>query len=410
MGRPIHKKYFGNRNIGSLSTTADNFIGGSSVASAAVTVAGSYATNRPAFTFTAPTIPGGVTAAGTVTSEVLSAAIGGSQTRAYPVTAGAISYAGGTTTATFTAAVTTGALTTVAYASATTIGFDTTTVAMISGTSIHITGASITGTMTIGGTALVAGQIYYVGSPTGATTATLYATYADAQAATAPLTIVAGDGTAGATFTRGVTYGTVTTLTPVNRGAFEALVTGAQTAVVATAGVGEGLTITPTYRGKSVIITELGSGYVAAPTIAGYTNQGGITVATIALSADTGGVPSTVTNQENSILAYAKTTSGGTVQLGDIVKQEASRRYLIKTADGTAQCKLVADDTPAYLEMYIVATDTDSNTYWVTKLTARRAVLTHRTLVGSAYLFDTDTAAGWTLGAAALGVVSITNA
>ena len=407
MGRPIHKKYFGNRNIGSLSTTADNFIGGSSVASAAVTVAGSYATNRPAFTFTAPTIPGGVTAAGTVTSEVLSAAIGGSQTRAYPITAGAISYAGGTTTATFTAAVTTGALTTVAYASATTIGFDTTTVAMISGTSIHITGASITGTMTIGGTALVAGQIYYVGAPTDAVSATLYASYANAVAATSPLTIVAGDGTAGATFTRGVTYGTVTTLTPVNRGAFEALVTGAQTAVCAT---GAGLTITPTYRGKSVIITELGSGYVAAPTIAGYTNQGGITVATIALSADTGGVPSTVTNQENSILAYAKTTSGGTVQLGDIVKQEASRRYLIKTADGTAQCKLVADDTPAYLEMYIVATDTDSNTYWVTKLTARRAVLTHRTLVGSAYLFDTDTAAGWTLGAAALGVVSITNA
>ena len=37
MGRPLNKKYFGNRNIGSASTTADNGIGGQAVASIAVT-------------------------------------------------------------------------------------------------------------------------------------------------------------------------------------------------------------------------------------------------------------------------------------------------------------------------------------------------------------------------------------
>ena len=101
----------------------------------------------------------------------------------------------------FTAGVTSSPLSTVVRASATTLGFDTTTTAMIPGTSIQITGASITGTMSIGGVAIAAGQIYYVGAPTTAVSATLYATYANALAATSPLTIIAGTGVGGATFT-----------------------------------------------------------------------------------------------------------------------------------------------------------------------------------------------------------------
>ena len=68
MGRPLNKKYFGNRNIGSASTTADNKIGGSRVGS--VTVGGvnnstGYLTGE-AVTFSTPDLPGGVTATGTV--------------------------------------------------------------------------------------------------------------------------------------------------------------------------------------------------------------------------------------------------------------------------------------------------------------------------------------------------------
>ena len=37
MGRPLNKKYFGNRNIGSTSTTADNGIGGEGVESVTIT-------------------------------------------------------------------------------------------------------------------------------------------------------------------------------------------------------------------------------------------------------------------------------------------------------------------------------------------------------------------------------------
>lgn len=79
MGRPLHKKYFGNRNTGSASTTADNGIGGGAVASVTLNAVGAY-TTRPTITFAVPTIPGGVTATGTITSEVESVtAVGGTQ-------------------------------------------------------------------------------------------------------------------------------------------------------------------------------------------------------------------------------------------------------------------------------------------------------------------------------------------
>jgi hypothetical protein len=68
MERPLNKKYFGNRNIGSASTTADNGIGGQGVAS--VTISGVWADFTQAtstVTFSAPQLPGGVTATGTVT-------------------------------------------------------------------------------------------------------------------------------------------------------------------------------------------------------------------------------------------------------------------------------------------------------------------------------------------------------
>jgi len=391
MGRPIKKKYFGNTNSPYQNQASGGVTGtgGESVASVTLGALGSY-TVRPTFTFTAPTLPGGVTATGTITSEVLSAAISGSQTRAYPTAAGAIGFSTGGST--FTAAVTSAALTSVVRASATTIGFGFAGPLGVSGHSIHITGASITGTMTIGGVAIAAGQIYYTGSPSTTTAATLYATYADAVSATNPLTIGVGTVT-GATFTYGVTHGVVTGLTPVARGSYEALVASGP-AVNAT--YGAGLTITPTYRAKAVVIVEAGSKYTAAPTA---TPTQSVTFASVALTS----------TKANAIQFVAKTKSDGTLLSGDIFKQEASRRYLVKTADGVAQCKLVASDTPAFKQMAIVATDTNGSTYWVLKLTAHKALLSRRTMSGS-YLFATNTQSGWTLDAATTGKVSINNA
>lgn len=65
MGRPLNKKYFGNRNVGTTST-GDNGIGGEGVAS--VTIAGEFSGFTGAtttVTFSAPELPSGVTATGT---------------------------------------------------------------------------------------------------------------------------------------------------------------------------------------------------------------------------------------------------------------------------------------------------------------------------------------------------------
>jgi hypothetical protein len=83
MGRPLNKKYFGNKNTPFTDfqglTAPDSGIGGR-VASVTLGTLGSY-TTRPTVTFSASTLVGGVTATGTVTSEVESVTtVGGTQT------------------------------------------------------------------------------------------------------------------------------------------------------------------------------------------------------------------------------------------------------------------------------------------------------------------------------------------
>jgi hypothetical protein len=109
-----------------------------------------------------------------------------------------------------------------------------------------------------------------------------------------------------------------------------------------------------------------------------------------------------------NVNAYLLAKDGGTgVKLSDIVKQEASLRYLVKNTDGIGQCKLVASNSPAAGEMNITATDTLGSTYWVTKLTARRCRLVQRSDGGSGYAFANNSTAGWNITTPSAGVVSI---
>ena len=71
MGRPLNKKYFGNRNIGTTGT-ADDKIGGEGVASYGNIQAGTGWTTAPTVTFGTPDIPGGVQVTGTVRYKALS--------------------------------------------------------------------------------------------------------------------------------------------------------------------------------------------------------------------------------------------------------------------------------------------------------------------------------------------------
>jgi hypothetical protein len=121
----------------------------------------------------------------------------------------------------------------------------------------------------------------------------------------------------------------------------------------------------------AVVMTNLGSGYLSAPTVTIADSDGG---------AETTGSATAVLTANgsarlNSIKCEAQIGSGSEVTTGDIIKQESSRRYKVQTGDGTAVCKLVTTASLNANEMSIVATDSDSGTYFVKKLTAHKVTL-----------------------------------
>ena len=305
MGRPLNKKYFGNRNIGSASVTTDNGIGGGFVSSVTITTAGSYlGASQPTVTFSAPdkAALGGVTATGTTVMEVLSAV----------VTAGG-------------------------------------------------TGYSVNDVLTV----------TYGGQTATFTVATLSTT-------------------------------AVATVTPLARGTFTATTTGAKTTTVAPAG-GTGATLTITYRVKDITITEQGSGYTDAADAA-ITFSGGTGAATTVLGTDTGDV-STVTNQENSITMIGYLTGGSAIQV-DILRQVSTNRYKVTDGTLTGIVQLQSSLANAAGECSILATDPAGDTYFVTKLTARRATLTQ----GTGTVYTTGKSVPWTFDTATSTMCKIANA
>jgi hypothetical protein len=149
---------------------------------------------------------------------------------------------------------------------------------------------------------------------------------------------------------------------------------------------------------STVTLTDGGSGYTSAPTAIVTGGTAGTTATfTVALS----------TTLQNAISGNAY-VAGGSAKSFDIIKQEASKRYLVRTADGTDQCKLVTTSTLAAGEMNIVATDWNGSTYWVRKLTARRAILVQDTVSGS-FLISNGASTGWTLGSSTGTIVTLAN-
>jgi hypothetical protein len=310
MGRPLNKKYFGNRNA-NTAVVGDDGLGGKQVASVTVTTPGVY-TTRATATFSAPDLagPGGVTATGTVTMEALAVTV----------------QAGGT-------------------------GY-------LVGDLITVTGA--------GG--LVARVASIDDDPAGAV-----------------LTLDFTGGSRGEqTDLTGITSAVATTDNSV---------------------AGDGLTVNVTYRAKTVVITNAGSGYTDA------------TDAAVTFSNGAGGAGDkaegttvlTATN-EKAIVAYAYVT--GNNLIADIKKQVSGRRYKVETSEGTLTCKLVTDGVAnAAGEMTITATDANGNTYYVSKLTAHLATLVR--LVDDDgdedWVYATGARAPWSFAAASGSVVQIAN-
>jgi hypothetical protein len=322
MGRPLNKKYFGNRNIGSTSTAADNGIGGEGVATISTATVGNFVVtdtyrNFPRLVIGAPTIPNGVQATADVVFE----------------------------------------LDTVTFASGGQTNAD-----YVAGLSTSITG--------LGGGAVVR--------------------IVETASKVTSVDLVGGN--------RG----------EFRRGDFTGVgITTHQ--VLQAPNAGTDLQITVTYRVKSITIVEQGSGYVAVPSLSWnghtFTGQTSPSGNTPVLTVDTGAVGS-ATNEENAIIAYGYVT--GNSLIADIIKQVNTRSYKIITSEGTLVCKLVTDGAAnAVGEMTITATDTAGKTYYVSKLTSRKAVVVPYGSAG--HLFASGACVKWGY-TADTGVVSLANA
>ena len=182
-----------------------------------------------------------------------------------------------------------------------------------------------------------------------------------------------------------------------------------------TGGVKPTLSITfPTATTGVVSVLTSGTGYTSAPTITG--------AALLALGGGTGTVTLTATltvsvfKNALSFSSSLTTLGSSAVSGGDIIKQESSRRYLVQNSQGRGPVKLVTSNTLAAGEMNLIATDFDGATYFVKKLTARKATLINRTDTSTALVtLTTDTdgiktgSTGWTIGSATGTIVTIAN-
>ena len=151
----------------------------------------------------------------------------------------------------------------------------------------------------------------------------------------------------------------------------------------------------------SVVITSKGSGYTSAPTATVTTAAGTQTTLTLTPVLTTGAAV-----RQNGIKCETQFgTSDAEIVTGDIVKQVSSRRYRVQTSQGTGVFKLVTTEAKDAGQMSIKATDSAGNTYFVAKLTARKAVLVpaanvHGGTSNTGTQFVSGTTAKWTFGSA----------
>ena len=162
----------------------------------------------------------------------------------------------------------------------------------------------------------------------------------------------------------------------------------------------------------TVVVVSGGAGYTSAPTItfAGSVAGGSGSATPVATlsTALTNSITVTAYIPASGTAGYISGAGGSSaVANADIVRQTGTRSYVVETSQGVGRCTLKATAASAAGEMNIIATDSASGTYYVTKLTNRKAYITR----GTGTQFATGDVVAWTLGSAVLNTsVSITNA
>ena len=164
------------------------------------------------------------------------------------------------------------------------------------------------------------------------------------------------------------------------------------------------LTVTVTgATAYTVTVVSAGSGYTSAPTItfAGSVAGGGGSATPVAT------LTSGTALRQNGIKCEVQVGAGSELTTGDILKQVNGRSYRVTTTDSTTTtvCKLVTTEAKDANQMSIKATDSAGGTYFVAKLTSRKAVLVpaanvHGGTSNTGTQFVSGTAAKWTFGSA----------
>jgi len=439
MGRPLNKKYFGNRNIGTngnqvdesaggsanAQNYADDRIGGEGIAGAnfqpstpdSVYGSGAYLNSMPhVLSIAPPTIPGGVQAVADVvtvkavhavvvqsgtpngadylTGDILTVTTGSPTTPA-KFTVGALKVSG------FTIVDRNSGITSEGYAVNDALHFDNGVVLTVA---------------TIGGT----------GYPDGlGNVQSLTLTNAGSYTGTTPPTGTVGQTNPNEVGGRGLTVNFswgVRDVTVLQAGVYPIVAGSANTTSVThadlSASTADGCTLDIFYGVNTIQVTEKGSGYYGSEGITFTAANVGLSETRasgfIVLTVDSGAVGS-ATNQENAIVIYANIAGAGAV-VGDIIRQVSTRRYKVRTAAGVGIVELESgDNTPNAGKAMIIATDSDSNTYYVTKLTSHRATLTRKTFASlGQWQFESDQSAPWKFfegqATASSGYVKIQNA
>jgi hypothetical protein len=401
MGRPIKKKFFGNLNYPytDYPTSQITGEGGEGVASVTVTAPGSYTSALPTVAFGQPNLPDGVTAVGTVHGNALSAV----------ATAAGSGYAYGNVLTPSGGTVRSAATFTVTGLTVVGLTLNNGGSRIDNGDEYTFDGSYSGGSWTVALRVRITNAVGGVVQPGGWTVVTpgvWSGAAAPANTGGARFTQVAdGIDHNGTGLILNLTSWGVATVAVTTQGDYTAIASGARATTSTPTVTPGGATLTVTYGVSGVEVTTTGSGYVSVADAALTFTPASTTAASSVLT--------TAFQNALDIFAWVPTAtngsvnSGGSAIEGDIDKQEASRRYYVRTRQGQGICKLVTT-TPAIGEMTLIARDTNGSQYYVKKLTARRVILVQKTMVGS-YLFATNQAAGWTLGSASLGVVTIAN-
>jgi hypothetical protein len=425
MGRPLNKKYFGNRNIGvNGGNITDDNIGGEGIANFSFSNAGNYINRLPTIaSLAAPSIPTGVQTTGVLHSVAINCNPNAKGT-GYQIN-DILTDANGTTWKVTKLRVISASMNT---AGSNTIWDGTEWIVWDQFINSHWTSPTILKGVTVDGGHHLTGynsgtSIYGVWDGTDGTAApTTAQTITGNPANTSSMTPTwnvrgaadyngsgSGDNNAAGgtiTFTYGVEAAVIVSSVDYAYGTTYLYGTNNTTTSSPSSGR-SGCKLDVGFAASYLAVTQKGSGYIGTEAVT-FSTAPGIgevrAVGTIVLTTDTLDATGNeysgdnvalvkgkniTTYQENAIIAIDVSDDS----IVDIIKQEGARRFKVRTATTTKFLNLTAPDDSTGL--FIQATDSDGYDYWVKKISGHKATLIKYQPGGNARFAD-NTAVHWT--------------